>query len=127
VEKRYEERSTDDRPQDGKRIAAHAKDEWLGEVELPRDPRSEQGADEPDGGGHHEAAARSAAKSPADGAADRSDNDQHDEPWQCERHANPPWAVAAELLRDVIPLSGEAADANEPLVAFDGRAHLSLI
>src|SRR6266542_2832214 len=127
MKKRHEEGSADDRPHDRKRITAHAKDEWLGEVELPRDPRSNQGTDEPDGGRYHEATARSAAKSPADGAADGGDNDQHDEPWQCERHANPPWAVSAEPLRDVISLSREPADANEPLVALDGRAHFSLI
>jgi hypothetical protein len=38
-------------------------------VELPRDPRSEQSADEPDGGGHEESAARSASQRPADSAA----------------------------------------------------------
>src|SRR5712691_6522181 len=87
VKNRHEKGATDDRPHDGKRIAAHAEDEWLGEVQLPRHPRSEQGADEPDGGGHQKPASRSAAKSPADGATDRGDNDQHDESWQRERHA----------------------------------------
>src|SRR5580704_12061285 len=88
VKRRHEEGATDDRPHDGKRIAAHAQDEWLGEMELPRDPRSEQCADEPDGGGNDEPAAHSATQSPTDGSADRGDNDQHDEPWQCERHTN---------------------------------------
>jgi hypothetical protein len=88
MKKRYEEGPTDDRPQDRKRIAAHAEDEWLCEVELPRDPRPEQSADEPDRGGNDESAARAAAKSPADGAADRSDDNQYDEPWQCERHSD---------------------------------------
>src|SRR5712691_8605048 len=86
VKKCHEEGATDDRPQDRKRIGAHAEDEGFGEMELARDPRSEQRADEPDGGGDNEPAARSAGQSPTDGAADRGDNDQHDEPWQCERH-----------------------------------------
>src|SRR5262249_15380112 len=73
---------------DGKRIATHAEDEWLGEMQLPRDPRSEERTDEPNGGGDHESASRSAAKSSADGATDRGDDDQHDEPRQRERHAN---------------------------------------
>ena len=60
MKERHEERATDDRPQDRKRITAHTENEGLGEVELPRDPRSEQSADEPDGGGHQESAARSA-------------------------------------------------------------------
>src|SRR5262249_4337596 len=82
----HEESPTDNRPHDGKRIAVHAENERLGEMQLPRDPRSEQSTDESDGGGRQESSARSATKSPADGATDRGDNDQHDEPRHCERH-----------------------------------------
>jgi len=88
MKKRHEEGPTDDRPEDRKRIATHAEDKWLGEVELSRNPRPEQSADEPDGGGHDESAARAAAKSPADSAADGGDDDQHEKPWQCERHTH---------------------------------------
>ena len=88
MENRYEEGPTDDRPHDGKRITAHAEDKWLGEVQLPSDPWSEESADEPDGGGHQESASRAATKSPADSTAECSDNDQHDKPWQCERHVD---------------------------------------
>jgi hypothetical protein len=82
MKERHEQRATDDRPQDRKRITAHTENEGLGEVELPRDPRSEQSADEPDGGGHQESAARSAAQRPADSTANRGNNDQDEEPWQ---------------------------------------------
>jgi len=31
---------------------------------------------------------RSTGQSPTDGAVDRGDSDQHDEPWQCECHVD---------------------------------------
>src|ERR1035437_6093120 len=86
VKERHEERATNDRPDDGKRIAAHAEDEGFGEGELARDPSCQPRTDEPDSGGDNEPAAGSAGQSSADGATDRGDDDQHDESWQCERH-----------------------------------------
>src|SRR5262249_23090471 len=64
VKERYEERATDDRPHDWKRIAAHAQHERLAKVELTRNPRSEQRADEADGGRNDQPATRAPAQRP---------------------------------------------------------------
>src|ERR1043165_4756832 len=88
VKEGYEERAADDRPQDRKRIATHAEHERLAEVELPRDPRAEQCANEADSGGHQQPATRTTSQCSTDGAADRRDEDQQYQPWQCQRHSN---------------------------------------
>ena len=43
MQQRHEQRRADDRPHDRKRLAAHVEHEGLGQVELVRDPRTEEG------------------------------------------------------------------------------------
>jgi hypothetical protein len=60
--------------------------ERFGETELMRDPRPDEGANEPEGGGNKQPAPASAAKRFADGAADRGDHDENDESGNCQCH-----------------------------------------
>jgi hypothetical protein len=50
MKKRHEQRRADDRPDNRKRMPAHLENERLGQVELQRDPRPEERADEPERG-----------------------------------------------------------------------------
>src|SRR5258708_8338481 len=54
-------------------------------LELMRDPRPQEGADEPEGDGRDEPALGSARDRFADGATNGGDDDQNDETWQRDR------------------------------------------
>src|SRR6478735_2051290 len=63
--------------------------EGLRQAELTCDPWPEQRADETERDGCHEAYLAAAREGLADGAANRRDHDQHDEPRQCQSHETP--------------------------------------
>ena len=79
MKKRHEQRGTDDRPHDRKRLAARVEHQWLGEVELVRDPGPEEGADETEGDRRDEPALGSPSEGLADSTADGRDENEHDE------------------------------------------------
>jgi len=73
--------------------------ERFGETELMGDPGPEERANEPEGGGHEQAAAASASKRSADSAADRRDHDENDESRDCECHDD----FTVTLILDALP------------------------
>src|ERR1700676_4649480 len=76
VKKRHEQGRADDRPENRKGLTTDVDHKGLRQVELVRDPRPEEGSDEPDDDGRDQPA-RAARESPADGAADGRNDEEH--------------------------------------------------
>jgi hypothetical protein len=76
VNESHEECRADDRPEDAERMAVHANDQRLREVQLACDPRPQHRADEAHDGRHEQTAARPPCDLPADGADDGRDQDE---------------------------------------------------
>jgi hypothetical protein len=104
VKERYKEGSANDRPDDWKRRAADVKGERLGEPELPGQQRAEDGADEAKGDRNEKTSWRAAGERLANRAANGRDNEKHEKPRQCDRHARTSCMSHADNLPQILPL-----------------------
>src|SRR6266851_7455685 len=84
-----EQRRSDDRPDDGEGLAADGDREELREMEGPREPGSDEGADEPEGDRDETPPAGAAADGLTERSADPGDHEQQEELEQGHR-ALPP-------------------------------------
>src|SRR5438309_4000916 len=94
-----EQRRCDDRPDDGEGLAADGDGEELREMEGPREPGSDEGADEPEGDRDETPPAGAAADGLADRSADSRDHEQKEELEQGHRALPPRVPGVSRMVR----------------------------